>query len=93
MTIDLIKDAVMSILPKYPISKVVLFGSRAAGTNTETSDVDLIMEFNEPITLITLFNIKYELEEALNLDVDVIHGPITEKDMIGVEKEVVLYAA
>lgn len=93
MTIDLIRDAVMSILPKYPISKVILFGSRAAGTNTETSDVDLIMEFNEPITLITLFNIKYELEETLNLEVDVIHGPVTEDDMIGVEKEVVLYAA
>ncbi len=93
MTIDLIRDAVMSILPKYPISKVILFGSRATGTNTETSDVDLIMEFNEPITLITLFNIKYELEETLNLEVDVIHGPITEDDMIGVEKEVVLYAA
>ncbi len=93
MTIDLIRDAVMSILPKYPISKVILFGSRAAGTNNENSDVDLIMEFNEPITLITLFNIKYELEETLNLEVDVIHGPITEDDMIGVEKEVVLYAA
>ncbi len=33
------------------------------------------------------------MEEALGVDVDIIHGPITEDDMIEVDKEVVLYAA
>ena len=34
-----------------------------------------------------------KLEEILKLDVDVIHGPIREEDMIEVKDEVVLYAA
>lgn len=93
MTIDKIKENVLKVIPRYPISKVVLFGSRAAKTNREDSDVDLVIEFYSPITLFTLYNIQSELEEMLQLQVDIIHGPITERDMIEVQEEVVLYAA
>ena len=93
MTIENIRQSVIGLVDKYPIKKVILFGSRANGTNKDTSDVDLIIEFYKPITLITLSMIKDELEEMLKLDVDVIHGPIREDDMIEIEKEVLLYAA
>lgn len=93
MNIETIKDAVLKLVDQYPISKVILFGSRANGTNRENSDIDLIMEFYAPVTLITLSAIKLSLEEILHLSVDVIHGPVTEGDMIEVDKEVVLYAA
>ena len=93
MTIEYIRQSVVGLVDKYPIKKVVLFGSRANGTNRDTSDVDLIIEFYKPITLITLSMIKDELEETLRVDVDVIHGPIREDDMIEIEKEVLLYAA
>lgn len=93
MTIEYIRQSVIGLVDKYPIKKVILFGSRANGTNKDTSDVDLIIEFYKPITLITLSMIKDELEEMLELDVDVIHGPIREDDMIEIEKEVLLYAA
>lgn len=93
MTIEYIRQSVVGLVDKYPIKKVVLFGSRANGTNRDTSDVDLIIEFYKPITLITLSMIKDELEEMLRVDVDVIHGPIREDDMIEIEKEVLLYAA
>ena len=91
MNIETIKNAVLKLIDQYPISKVILFGSRANGTNRENSD--LIMEFYAPVTLITLSAIKLNLEEMLHLRVDVIHGPVTEGDMIEVDKEVVLYAA
>ena len=90
MNIETIKNAVLKLIDQYPISKVILFGSRANGKN---SDIDLIMEFYAPVTLITLSAIKLDLEEMLHLRVDVIHGPVTEGDMIEVDKEVVLYAA
>ncbi len=93
MTIEYIRQSVVGLVDKYPIKKVVLFGSRANGTNRDTSDVDLIIEFYKPITLITLSMIKDELEEMLRVDVDVIHGPIREDDMLEIEKEVLLYAA
>ncbi|MDY2698440.1 MAG: nucleotidyltransferase domain-containing protein [Lachnospiraceae bacterium] len=93
MTVEDIRKIVVSLVPKYPISKIVLFGSRASGKETADSDVDLIMEFYSPVTLITLASIRYELEDALGVSVDVIHGPIVEDDMIEVNEEVVLYAA
>ena len=37
---ELIKE-IISIAQKYPISKIVLFGSRAKGDNSPTSDIDL----------------------------------------------------
>ena len=73
--------------------KVVLFGSRADGTNREDSDIDLIMEFNAPISLITLCSIKDDLEELLGLTVDVIHGPLEPNAMIEVNEVIELYAA
>ena len=93
MTIEQIRDAVLGITEEYHISKVVLFGSRARGTNCENSDIDLIVEFSVPVSLLTLSSLTCRLEEILKLDVDVIHGPIRKEDMIEVKDEVVLYAA
>ena len=93
MTEEMIRKAVLSLVTEYPIKKVTLFGSRASGTNQEDSDVDLIMEFSAPISLLTLSEIQCQLEDMLNLDVDVIHGPIQDTDLIEVSKEIELYAA
>ena len=93
MTIDEIKSTLLEFVKKYHIKKIVLFGSRADGTNKSDSDVDLIVEFFDPISLITLSQIRIDMEEALGLNVDLIHGPLSETDMIKANKEVVLYAA
>ena len=93
MTLEVMREKILSIINEYPISKIVLFGSRANGTNREDSDVDLIMEFSTPISLLTLSQIKYDLEDILGVKVDVIHGPIQDTDMIEVGKVVELYAA
>lgn len=93
MTIEQIKNAVISIKDDFPIARVILFGSRANGTNKSDSDVDLVMEFTEGISLLTLVSIKTTLEDILGVNVDVIHGPITEDDMIEVGEEIELYAA
>ena len=93
MTIEDIRNAVKIVAKDYPITRAVLFGSRANGTFKENSDVDLIMEFNKPITLITLALITERLEEILKTDVDVIHGPIQSTDMIEIDKEIEVYAA
>ena len=93
MKIALIKEAVLQVVSHYPVSRVTLFGSQAAGTSKEDSDVDLIVEFSQPVSLLTLSSMKCDLEELLKSKVDLIHGPIRESDMIEVGQEVVLYAA
>lgn len=93
MNIDLLLDAVKKAAETYPIKKVILFGSQTNGTATEQSDIDLIMEFDQPVTLITIASVKQFLEDLLDKSVDIIHGPIRPTDLISVDKEIEIYAA
>ena len=93
MTIDQLKEAIKMVSSNYPIERVYLFGSRADGTNKSDSDVDLIIEFSKRVSLLTISSVKIELEEMLELEVDIVHGPLRETDLIEVEKVVELYAA
>lgn len=93
MTIEMLKSNILTIVNDYPIKRITLFGSRAAGTDHEDSDVDLIMEFSLPISLLTLSMIKLKLEEILKVGVDIVHGPIEDSDLIEIGKVVELYAA
>lgn len=93
MEIEYIKNAIVKIAEKYSIKRAVLFGSRANGTNRDNSDIDLIIEFSKKVSLLTISNLKLELQSMLNLDVDIVHGQIQEDDLIEVNEEVELYAA
>lgn len=93
MSLEKMKVIIRSSIHGYPVTRIVLFGSRAAGTNRDDSDVDLIIEFSEPITLLPLTELQLRLEEALKLEVDIVHGPIRATDFIEIGKEIVLYAA
>ena len=92
MTIEQLREAVLLISKRYPIERVLLFGSRADGTNKSDSDVDLIIEFSKRVSLLTISSVKVTLEEMLNLDVDIVHGPLRETDLLEVENVVELYA-
>ncbi len=93
MTIEDIKSAVKNVAVEFPISRTVLFGSRANGTSTPESDVDLIIEFNAPVTLITISKIKNRLENILETNVDIVHGPLQDDDMIEIDNEIEVYKA
>lgn len=94
LTIKEITDAAEIVAKEYPITKITLFGSYAKGTNTENSDVDLLVEFTtEAISLLTLSAIKYRFEDLLNIPVDVIHAPIPKDSILEIDKVVPLYAA
>jgi predicted nucleotidyltransferase len=92
LTLDDIKNAIVDILAKYPIKKISLFGSYANGSATEDSDVDILVEFLSPnVSLLTIADIKYEIESKLNKEVDLIHAPIDEDSLIKIEKVVDIY--
>ena len=92
MTIEQLREAMLLISKSYPIERVLLFGTRADGTNKSDSDVDLIIEFSKRVSLLTISSVKVTLEEMLNLDVDIVHGPLRETDLLEVENVVELYA-
>ena len=93
MQIALIKEAVMKVVLHYPVSRVTLFGLQATGNARDDSDVDLVVEFYRPVSLMTLSGMKCDLEDLLKRKVDLIHGPLRDSDMIEIGQEVVLYAA
>ncbi|MCC8160787.1 MAG: nucleotidyltransferase domain-containing protein [Firmicutes bacterium] len=95
LTIEQISNAVKIAAAEYPIKSVALFGSYAKGTNTEDSDVDLLVEFEDDsvITLLTICSLKYRFEDLLSKEVDVIHAPVSKDSILEIDKAVTLYAA
>lgn len=71
VTREQIINAVTIAAEKYPILACYLFGSYSRGEETETSDVDLIIDLPKSgITYITLESIQMELSEELGVSVD-----------------------
>ena len=55
LTVQQIADGVRIASREYPVRRVELFGSYASGKNTIHSDVDLLVEFNQPhVSLLTI---------------------------------------
>jgi uncharacterized protein len=50
------------------IKSLALFGSVARDETTDTSDVDLLVEFDRPTGLLKLIDTKHRLEEALEVE-------------------------
>ena len=88
-----LKDIIAEVAAGYSIKRIILFGSRADGTNSNDSDVDLIVEFYDSVSILTLSQLRCDLEEALGLSVDLIHGPLRDTDLIEPGAMVELYAA
>lgn len=56
---------------------VGLFGSTARGQNTKNSDVDLLVRFEKPVSLIKLISIENKIAKKLKKKVDL----VTEKSI------------
>lgn len=93
LTIDDIKKTVAKIAPNYNLHKVTLFGSRATGKNRDDSDIDLIVDFPEETGLIEHISLKYDLEDAFGLNVDVISRGGIKGSILEIDKEIEIYAA
>ena len=56
---------------QYGVRNIGLFGSHAAGQSTETSDIDLVIEFERPIGL-RFIELNEYLERVFNRPVDIL---------------------
>lgn len=94
MTITDIKDAVVQVAPAYPVISIDLFGSFANGKNTEDSDVDLLVYFDEKVaSLFDMSGLKLDIQEKLNTKVDLVAGPLRENSYLTIDKKVRIYGA
>jgi len=72
MTISEISQKTLPVLRKYGILSASVVGSVARGQQTLKSDIDIVIDVIQPISLLTFARIKLELEEILQTKVDLI---------------------
>jgi Predicted nucleotidyltransferases len=67
-----IKNIILSHLKEYDPLKVGIFGSFARGDNKKGSDIDILVEFKESPSLLTLIKLENDLSEILGVKVDLV---------------------
>lgn len=72
MTYMDIENKVVSILGRYGAQTIGIFGSYARGTQRPDSDLDLLVNFKERKSLLTLVRIERELSESIGIKVDLL---------------------
>lgn len=81
-------------IPERRIKRLELFGSYANGTQNESSDIDLLVEFVEPsVTLFTLAEVLEAMEVATGMEIDLVQIPIPANSLLEIERTVPLYEA
>lgn len=70
--IEEIISLIKPILLSFEIKRASLFGSFAKGNATESSDIDILVEFGEGKSLFDLIRLEMKIEEVLNKKVDII---------------------
>lgn len=70
MTVD--PEVIERICARNDVALLRVFGSAARGEDTEESDIDLLVEFTEPKSLLDLVGLEQEFEDALGRKVDLV---------------------
>ena len=74
---------------EYAVKRMGLFGSMVRGAHTESSDVDILVEFERPVG-VEFIDLSYLLERELNRKVDVVSRKgIKDKYFKEIEKDIV----
>ena len=66
------KERIIEICRKNDISYCALFGSYARQEAQETSDVDLLIRFSKPKSLLGHISISHQLQDALGKEIDLV---------------------
>jgi predicted nucleotidyltransferase len=66
------RGAVLEACDRRGASNVRLFGSVARGEDSDSSDVDLLVDLDERVGMVSLIGLERELSELLGVDVDVV---------------------
>jgi predicted nucleotidyltransferase len=66
------RAAIRDIAARHRVRGVRVFGSVVHSTDTDGSDLDLLVEPTEQTTLLDIGKILFELNELLGIDVDVL---------------------
>ena len=77
------------IKEKYKVKEIGVFGSYLKGEQKEKSDLDILVDFEEPVSLLGLVKVENYLSELLGIKVDL----VPKKDVRPELKEIILNEA
>jgi len=69
---QLLKKHRKELEEKYGVKTIGIFGSYVRGEQKETSDVDILVEFDRPVDFFEFLELEEYLEEILNVKVDLV---------------------
>ena len=73
ISLDYKKAILKAIEYHFPQAKVILFGSRARGTNAAGGDIDVAIDIGQPIKLREMTRIRATLENLpISLEIDIV---------------------
>lgn len=80
--LDRFRGQIAAIAARFHASDIRVFGSVANGTDTQSSDLDLLVHFSDDATLYDQIGLADELEKLLGVNVDVISDGASGVDRI-----------
>jgi len=69
---SILRKQKLQIRERYGVSKIGIFGSYVRGEQKKKSDVDILVEFEKPISLLKLVNLENFLADLIGTKVDVV---------------------
>jgi len=83
---EIIKIHLIDVKKRFGVNRIGIFGSYSKAEETDTSDVDVLVGFEEPVDIFTFLELKEYLEKLLKRKVDL----VTEKALKPMIKDRVL---
>lgn len=65
-------DRLITLCQAHHVCKIGLFGSMARGEATDTSDIDLVVTFDRPTSLLACIGLEQTLASALDRPIDLL---------------------
>ena len=88
-----IQETIVSILTRYDAERIAIFGSYARGEAGENSDIDILVRFTRPKSLIQIVQIEDEIRQSIHMKVDLVTEKAVSPHLAGAiqHDEVVIY--
>ena len=67
-----IRESIVAILSRYDAERIAIFGSYARGEAKNTSDIDILVRFARPKSLIQIVQIEDEIKKTIHMNVDLV---------------------
>lgn len=72
MDLNELREKILPILKKWDVKKASVFGSYVREEAREDSDVDIIVEINDELSLLDFIEFKLEIEDVIGKKVDLL---------------------